>query len=226
MSYFGYAWDWVTTSANWRGSGGIPHQILAHLGYSGLPLLIAALIAVPLGVVIGHTGRGAVFVVNVANAWRAIPTLGLLVLIAVYQWPTLLTWLIPLVVLAIPPILVNVYEGVAGVDPGVKDAAKGMGMTPWQQVIKVEIPIALPLILVGLRTGAIFVVATATIAAYIGLGGLGRFIIDGLANINYNEVAGGALLVVILALLVLGLFSLLSFLLVPAGLRGASKDNQ
>jgi osmoprotectant transport system permease protein len=226
MSYFSYAWDWVTTSANWHGSGSIPHQILAHLGYSGLPLLVAALIAVPLGVVIGHTGRGAVFVVNVANAWRAIPTLGLLVLIAVYQWPTLLTWLIPLVVLAIPPILVNVYEGVAGVDPGVKDAAKGMGMTPWQQVIKVEIPIALPLILVGLRTGAIFVIATATIAAYIGLGGLGRFIIDGLANINYNEVAGGALLVVILALLVLGLFSLLSFLLVPAGLRGAGKDNQ
>jgi len=226
MSYFSYAWDWVTTSANWRGSGGIPHQILAHLGYSGLPLLVAALIAVPLGVVIGHTGRGAVFVVNVANAWRAIPTLGLLVLIAVYQWPTLLTWLIPLVVLAIPPILVNVYEGVAGVDPGVKDAAKGMGMTPWQQVIKVEIPIALPLILVGLRTGAIFVIATATIAAYIGLGGLGRFIIDGLANINYNEVAGGALLVVILALLVLGLFSLLSRLLVPAGLRGAGRDNQ
>jgi osmoprotectant transport system permease protein len=226
MSYFSYAWDWVTTSANWHGSGGIPHQILAHLGYSGLPLLVAALIAVPLGVVIGHTGKGAVFVVNVANAWRAIPTLGLLVLIAVYQWPTLLTWLIPLVVLAIPPILVNVYEGVAGVDSGVKDAAKGMGMTPWQQVIKVEIPIALPLILVGLRTGAIFVIATATIAAYIGLGGLGRFIIDGLANINYNEVAGGALLVVILALLVLGLFALLSFLLVPAGLRGAGKDNQ
>jgi osmoprotectant transport system permease protein len=226
MSYFGYAWHWVTTSANWHGAGSIPQQVVAHLGYSALPLLIAALIAVPLGVVIGHTGKGAVFVVNVANAWRAIPTLGLLVLIAVYQWPTLLTWLIPLVVLAIPPILVNVYEGVAGVDPDVKDAAKGMGMTPWQQVIKVEIPIALPLILVGLRTGAIFVIATATIAAYIGLGGLGRFIIDGLANINYNEVAGGALLVVILALLVLGLFSLLSFLLVPAGLRGAGKDNQ
>ena len=165
----------------------IPQQIVAHLGYSGLPLLIAALIAVPAGVLIGHTGRGAVFVVNVANAWRAIPTLGLLILLAVYFGFTLFTWLIPLVVLAIPPILVNVYEGVAGVDPGVKDAAKGMGMTPWQQVVKVEVPIALPLILVGLRTGAIFVVATATIAAYIGLGGLGRFIIDGLANTQYGR---------------------------------------
>jgi osmoprotectant transport system permease protein len=226
MSFFSYAWDWVTTSANWGGSGGIARQLVAHLGYSGLPLLIAALIAVPLGVLIGHTGRGAVLIVNLANAWRAIPTLGLLILLAVYFGFTLFTWLIPLVVLAIPPILVNVYEGVAGVDPGVKDAAKGMGMTPWQQVVKVEVPIALPLILVGLRTGAIFVVATATIAAYIGLGGLGRFIIDGLASSQYGPVAGGALLVVVLALLVLGLFSLLSRLLVPAGLRGTGRDNQ
>ena len=219
MSFFSYAWDWITTDAHWHGSGSIPQQLVAHLGYSGLPLLIAALIAIPLGVLIGHTGRGAVAVVNLANAWRAIPTLGLLILLAVYLGFTLLTWLIPLVVLAIPPILVNVYEGVAGVDPGVKDAAKGMGMTPWQQIIRVEVPIAMPLILVGLRTGAIFVVATATIAAYIGLGGLGRFIIDGLANTQYGPVAGGALLV-------LGLFSLLSRLLVPAGLRGASRDNQ
>ena len=226
MSFFSYAWDWVTTDAHWHGSGSIPQQLVAHLGYSGLPLLIAAVIAVPLGVLTGHTGRGAALVASFANVWRGIPTLGLLILLAVYLGFTLLTWLIPLVVLAIPPILVNVYEGVAGVDPGVKDAAKGMGMTPWQQVIKVEVPIAMPLILVGLRTGAIFVVATATIAAYIGLGGLGRFIIDGLASDQYGPVAGGALLVVILALLVLGLFSLLSRLLVPAGLRGASRDNQ
>jgi len=226
VSFFSYAWDWVTTSANWHGSDSIPQQLVAHLGYSGLPLLIAALIAIPAGVVIGHTGRGAVVVVNLANAGRAIPTLGLLVLLAVEFGFSLFTWLIPLVALAIPPILVNVYEGVAGVDPGVKDAAKGMGMTPWQQVIKVEIPIALPLILVGLRTGAIFVVATATIAAYIGLGGLGRFIIDGLASLQYGPVAGGALIIVLLALFVLGFFALLSRLLVPAGLRGAGKDNQ
>ena len=219
MSFFSYAWDWVTTSANWQGSDNIPQQIIAHLGYTVLPLLIAALIGIPLGVAIGHTGRGAVLVVNLANAWRAIPTLGLLILLAVYFGFTLFTWLIPLVVLAIPPILVNVYEGVAGVDPGVKDAAKGMGMTPWQQVIKVEVPIALPLILVGLRTGAIFVVATATIAAYIGLGGLGRFIIDGLASNDYGPVAGGALLVVLLAVLVLALFAVLNRLVVPVGLR-------
>jgi len=223
MSFFSWAWDWVTQSANWHGADSIPQQFVAHLGYSGLPLLIAALIAVPAGVAIGHTGRGAVTVINVANAWRSIPTLGLLILLAVFLGFSLLTWLLPLVVLAIPPILVNAYEGVAGVDRGVKDAARGMGMTSWQQIIKVEVPIALPLILVGLRTAAIFVVATATIAAYIGLGGLGRFIIDGLASDQYGPVAGGALIIVVLAVLVLGLFAGLSWLLVPAGLRGQGK---
>jgi osmoprotectant transport system permease protein len=219
MSFFSWAWDWITQSANWHGAGSIPQQVLAHLGYSVLPLLVAALIGIPAGVIIGHTGRGATAVINVANAWRAIPTLGLLVLLAVLLPFSSLDWLLPLVALAVPPILVNTYEGVAGVDPGVRDAARGMGMTRWQQVTRVEVPIALPLILVGLRTSAIFVVATATIAAYIGLGGLGRFIIDGLASNQYGPVAGGALLVVILAVLVLVLFAALSWLLVPAGLR-------
>jgi osmoprotectant transport system permease protein len=223
MSFFSWAWDWVTQSANWQGSGSIPQQILAHLGYSGLPLLIATLIGIPAGVAIGHTRRGAVFVVNLANSWRAIPTLGLLILLAVYLGFSLLTWLVPLVVLAIPPILGNTYEGVAGVDPGVLDAAKGAGMTSWQQVARVEVPIALPLILVGLRTATIFVVATATIAAYVGLGGLGRFIIDGLASNQYGPVAGGALLVVLLAVIVLAFFAGLSRLVVPAGLRKQGK---
>jgi osmoprotectant transport system permease protein len=223
MSFFSYAWDWINQSANWHGSGSIPQQILAHLGYSILPLLIATLIGIPAGVAIGHTGRGAVLVVNVANSWRAIPTLGLLILLAVYLGFSLLTWLVPLVVLAIPPILVNTYEGVAGVDPDVLDAAKGAGMTSWQQVARVEVPIALPLILVGLRTATIFVVATATIAAYIGLGGLGRFIIDGLASNQYGPVAGGALLVVLLAVIVLAFFAGLSRLVVPAGLRKQGK---
>jgi osmoprotectant transport system permease protein len=219
MSFFSWAWDWVTQSANWHGQDSIPQQFVAHLGYSALPLLVAALIAIPAGVAIGHTGRGSTIIINIANAWRAIPTLGLLILLAVFLGFSPLTWLLPLVALAIPPILVNSYEGVAGVDPGVRDAARGMGMTTWQQVTRVEVPIALPLILVGLRTSAVFVVATATIAAYIGLGGLGRFIIDGLASDQYGPVAGGALLVVLLAILVLLLFALLSRFLVPAGLR-------
>ncbi|HTP17419.1 MAG TPA: ABC transporter permease [Streptosporangiaceae bacterium] len=223
MSFLSYAWDWLRAPAQWHGSDGIPVRILEQLGYSALSLLIAALIAVPLGVLIGHTGRGAVLVVNIANAWRAIPTLGLLVLAVITLGFSPLAWLIPLVVLGIPPILVNAYEGVAGVDAGLKDAARGMGMTPWQQLRKVELPVALPLIMLGLRTGAIFVVATATIAAYIGLGGLGRYIIDGLATDNYGEVAGGAALVVLLALIVQFLFVGLRRLVVPAGLRNQAR---
>jgi osmoprotectant transport system permease protein len=224
VSFFSWAWDWVTDSANWRGSGSIPQQLVAHLGYSGLPLLIAALVGVPVGVAIGHWGgKSAAVVINFANAWRAIPTLGLLTLLAVFLGFSPLTWLLPLVVLAIPPILINACEGVAGVDPDVKDAARGVGMTTWQQIVRVELPIAVPLILVGLRTSAIFVVATATIAAYIGLGGLGRFIIDGLANDQYGPVAGGALLVVLLAIVVLVLFAGISRLVIPAGLRKQAK---
>jgi osmoprotectant transport system permease protein len=224
MSFFSYAWDWITNSANWHGSGSIPQQLVAHLGYSALPLLIAALIAIPAGVAIGHRGgKTAIIVINFANAWRAIPTLGFLILLAVFLGFSPLTWLLPLVVLAIPPILINAAEGVAGVDPDVRDAATGVGMTTWQQIVRVEVPIAVPLILVGLRTSAIFVVATATIAAYIGLGGLGRFIIDGLASDQYGPVAGGALLVVILAVLVLALFAGLTRLVTPAGLRQQAK---
>jgi osmoprotectant transport system permease protein len=224
MSFFTYAWDWVTTSANWHGAGSIPHQLLAHLGYSGLSLLIAALIAIPAGVAIGHRGGApANVVINIANAGRSIPTLGLLTLLAVYLGFSALTWLLPLVLLAIPPILITAAAGVAAVDPGVRDAAVGVGMTTWQQITRVEVPIAMPLILLGLRTSAIFVVATATIAAYIGLGGLGRFIIDGLASNQYGPVAGGALLVVILAVLVLLIFAAITRLATPAGLRKQAK---
>lgn len=219
MSFLSFAWNWLKQPQQWHGSEGIPVRVLEQLGYTGLSLLIAALIAVPLGVLIGHSGRGAVLVVNLANAWRSIPTLGLLVLLVITLGFSPLAWLVPLVVLAIPPILVNAYEGVAGVDPELKDAARGMGMTPWQQMRKLEVPVAMPLIVLGLRTGAIFVVATATIAAYIGLGGLGRYIIDGLATQDYGEVAGGAALVVLLALAVQAFFVGVRRLVVPAGLR-------
>ncbi|HEY6481823.1 MAG TPA: ABC transporter permease [Streptosporangiaceae bacterium] len=225
MSFLSFAWNWLKAPAQWHGSGDIPIRLLQHLGYSGLSLLVAALIALPAGIWIGHTGRGGVVVVNIANAWRAIPTLGLLVLMVVLIGFSVLAWLVPLVVLAIPPILVNAYEGVAGVDPGLRDAARGMGMTGWQSLRKVELPVALPLIMLGLRTGAIFVVATATIAAEIGLGGLGRYIIDGLSQSNYAEVAGGAVLVVLLALLVQVIFVGLRYLVVPAPLRIQARND-
>jgi osmoprotectant transport system permease protein len=219
MSYFQFAWDWLSAPAQWHGADGIPVRVAQHLGYTFESLLIAAIIALPLGILVGHYGRGGFFVVNLANAWRAIPTLGLLILMVSLIGFSLLAWLVPLVVLAIPAILVNAYEGVAGVDPDLKDAARGMGMTDRQILWKVEIPVALPLIMLGLRTGAIFVVATATIAAEIGLGGLGRYIIDGLATNDYAQVAGGAVLVVVLALLVQIVFAGLRYLVVPAPLR-------
>ncbi len=219
MSFLQFAWDWLKSPAQWHGSDGIPIRVLQHLGYSGLALLVAAVIAIPLGILIGHTGRGTYLVVNLANAWRAIPTLGFLVLMFVLIGSSILTWLVPLVVLAIPPILANTYQGVAGVDPELKDAALGMGMTQWQVVRKVEVPIASTLIVLGLRTAALFVVATATIAAYIALGGLGRYIIDGLAANNYAEVAGGAVVIVVLALAIQLVFVGVRRLVVPAGLR-------
>jgi osmoprotectant transport system permease protein len=226
MSFLVYAWNWLRQPAQWHGADAIPARILEQLGYAGLALLIAAVIALPLGVAIGHTGRGAFLAVSLTSAWRSVPTLGLLVLLVVVLGFSALTWLVPLVVLGIPPILVNTYEGVAGVDPDLRDAAAGVGMTRWQQVLQVEVPVALPLIIVGLRTAAIFIVSTATIAAYIGLGGLGRYIFDGLANNNYGEVAGGAVLVVLLALAVLLLSALVRRLAVPAGLRAQERRSR
>jgi osmoprotectant transport system permease protein len=224
VSYFSTAWDWLVSSQNWHGSNGIPERLLQHLEYTGLALIIALVIAIPAGLAMGHLRRGGFAVVTIANFGRALPTLGLLVLIFVLTSGSILSWLIPLVALAIPPMLVNTYEGVLGVDRELTDAARGMGMTEWQILRKAEIPVALPLILLGVRTSAIQVVATATIAAYIGLGGLGRYIIDGLARDEYNVVAGGAVVIILLALAVQGLFTLLRLLIVPAGLRGQAQN--
>jgi osmoprotectant transport system permease protein len=226
VSFLTFAWDWLKSPQQWQGHDGIPLRVLQHLAYSGLSLLIAMLIAVPLGLLIGHYGRGGFVVVNLTNIWRAIPTLGLLILVVVLLGLGVLAWLIPLVALAIPPILINTYEGVAGVDPDLKDAAQGMGMTDWQLLRKVEAPVAIPLIMLGLRTSAIFVVATATIAAEIGVGGLGRFIIDGLAANNYGEVAGGAAVIVVLALLVQLAFTGLRRLVTPTGLRLQARSSR
>jgi osmoprotectant transport system permease protein len=226
VSFLTFAWDWLKSPQQWQGHDGIPTRVLEHLYYSGLSLLIAVLIAVPIGLLIGHYGRGAFAVVNVLNVARAIPTLGLLILVVVLVGLSLWAWLIPLMVLAIPAIVFNTYEGVAGVDPDLKDAARGMGMTDWQVLWKVEVPIAVPLIMLGVRTAAIFVVATATIAAEIGVGGLGRYIIDGLAANNYGEVAGGAAVIVVLALVVQAAFTGLRRLVVPRGLRLQARSSR
>ncbi len=226
MGFLTFAVDWLKSPQQWSGPDGIPVRVLQHLGYTVAALLIAAAIALPVGMLIGHFNRGGFAAINTANVWRAIPTLGLLILMVVLLGLSTVTVLIPLVVLAIPPILVNTYEGIAGVDPDLKDAAQGMGMTQWQVLWKVELPVAIPLIMLGLRTAAIFVVATATIAAEIGSGGLGRYIIDGLAANNYGEVAGGAAVIVVLALAVQVIFVGLRRLVVPAGLREQARASR
>ena len=213
------AWAWLTQSQQWQGPDGIPARLVQHLAYTGVALLVAALIALPLGLLIGHTGRGGFVIVTLANFGRALPTLGLVVLAFLISNGSSAAVLVALVVLAIPPILVDTYEGVQGVDRDVKDAAQGMGMTAPQVLLRAEIPMATPLILLGLRTAAIQVVATATIAAYIGLGGLGRYIFDGLSRNDYAMVGGGAIVVVALALAVQVIFVAIRRFAVPAGIR-------
>jgi osmoprotectant transport system permease protein len=202
---------WLTNSAHWRdghGVSGIATQLQAHMTYSFIAVLIALVIALPLGLFIGHTGRGT-FLVTATNTLRALPTVGVLVLLTVMISPhfhgrTDFGYLIPteivLVLLAIPPILSNTYAGVQNVSDDARDAAAAMGMTGSQVLRFVEFPCSLPLIFSGLRSATLQVIATATIASYLPLGGLGRFIYDGLAQQDFPQMIGGGVLVALLAL--------------------------
>ncbi len=217
-------WTWLTTAANWQGPSGITHRVVEHLEYSVITVLIAGLIAIPVGMWIGHTGRGKP-VVTAANSLRAVPSLGLLFAVALWLGPKLhgsVAYVVPsivvLVILAIPPLLAGAYAGVDGTPPDARDAAHGMGMTGGQVLLQVETPCALPLILSGVRSAMLQVIATATIASAISLGGLGRFLIDGLAIGNYAMMAGGAIVVAVLALAVDGVLALLQRAVVSPGL--------
>ncbi|MEV0144187.1 MULTISPECIES: ABC transporter permease subunit [unclassified Nonomuraea] len=219
--------DFFGDPANWSGPDGIPARLLEHLEFSLLALALAMLIAIPLGLLIGHTGRGGVLVVVTANLARALPTLGLLVLfVLLLGTASILPVIIPLVLLAVPPILVNTFEGIRGVDPELRDAAYGMGLTGGQVLGRVLVPVALPLILLGLRLSAIQVVATTTVAAYTGLGGLGRFVIDGFATKDYASVVGGSVLIVLFALAVQLVFTLLQRTTISPGVSRRVKVRQ
>jgi osmoprotectant transport system permease protein len=218
---------WLADGAHWQGDDGILRRVVEHLEYSLVALLVAALIAIPLGLYIGHTGRGRFLVVNALGAARAIPSLGLLFLTFLWLGPKLsgdIAFLAPaglvLVVLAIPPILSGAYAGVEGVDPAARDAAVGMGMRGTEVLRHVELPCALPLILSGTRSAMLQVIATATIAAVVGLGGLGRFLIDGLAVRDTPQTAAGAVLVAALALLIDMALALVQRFVVSPGLTG------
>ena len=161
---------WLTNPGHWSGSNGIPVRLLEHLGLSGAAFVIAVAIALPIGLAVGHTGRGAVFAVNLANLGRAVPSLATIGIVAPLTQAfdpalgfTFYPTLIGLVVLALPPILVNAYAGVAGVDRDLIEAARGMGMREWQILRGIEIPISVPVILAGLRLAAVTIVATANL---------------------------------------------------------------
>lgn len=213
--------DWLGDPAHWTGVGGVPARLLEHLYYTGVTLLIAVVIAVPIGILVGHTGKGGFGVLGIANGLRALPDLGLLILLVLLVGIHLLPVVVALLIMAIPPLLAGSYSGVRAVDASVVDAARGVGMREREILLKVELPNALPLLLGGLRAATLQVIATAAIAAYVSYGGLGRFIIDGQANHVPAEMASGALLIAVLALTVEGLLALVQRSVVSPGLRGA-----
>ncbi|MDH6628019.1 osmoprotectant transport system permease protein [Streptomyces sp. LBL] len=190
---------WLTSGTQWAGSDGIAHRLAEHLQYSLLATIIATAIGLPLGLLIGHTGRGAFLAINLASFGRALPTVGLVVLVFLAGGLSMLPVYVALVALAVPAIVTNTYAGMTAVDPDVKDAARGQGMRAHQVLFQVELPLALPLIMTGLRLALIQVVATATIAAYVSFGGLGRYVFDGLAQRDLVQVLGGAVLVAAVA---------------------------
>lgn len=231
MSFLQSTLDWFDDGDHWTGAEGIPHLLWQHVQICLIAVVVAVAIALPIGLFFGHRRAGGFVAVNLANIGRALPALALL-LFAVRrfgvgdppQWmqavgigsiPTFLV----LVALAIPPMVTNTYAGVVGVDPEAVDAARGMGMSGGQLLRRVEMPLASPLIMAGIRTSAVAVVATATLAAVVGWGGLGRYIYDGSRIHDYERLFAGALLVALLAIVVELSLALVQRLVVPRGLR-------
>jgi osmoprotectant transport system permease protein len=217
---------WLTDSAHWSGPAGIPGRLFEHLALSGVALAIAIAIALPIGIWIGHTGRFTALAVNTANVWRALPSLALIGIVLPITaaldpqagfrvYPTL----IAMVVLAAPPILVNAQAGIAGVDRDLVEAARAMGMREGQVVRGLELPLALPTLIAGIRSAAVQVVATLTLGAIFGSGGLGRYLVEGVAQRDDGMTFGGVVLVAGLALAVEGGFVLLQRLIRSPGLR-------
>ncbi|MEV8549065.1 ABC transporter permease [Streptomyces glaucescens] len=219
MNVLHFVEAFFSDSAHWHGYDGIPTRLLEHVQYTLMALGIAAGVGLPVGLLTGHTGRGGNTLALIATAARALPSFGLMVLMFVILGLGLAPVMIPLVVLAVPPVLVTTYEAMRSVDPAPVDAARGMGMSEAGVLLRVELPVALPLILSGLRSAAIQIVSTATIAAYVSFGGLGRYIVDGLYQRDYEKVVGGATLVAALALATLGVFWAAGRLAVSRGVR-------
>ncbi|MFF5139967.1 ABC transporter permease [Streptomyces sp. NPDC013157] len=222
MNTLADAWAWLTDSAHWAGDDGIGHRLLQHLVLTVVCLVISCLIALPVALVLGHLGKGGALAVNISNVGRAVPTFAVLVLLLltpIGSWgegPTV----VALVLFAVPPLLTNAYVGMREVDRGIVQAARGMGMTGRQMLFHVELPLSLPMVLTGVRIAAVQLVATATIAALAGGGGLGRIITAGFNLASTPMVVAGAILVAVFALLVEGVFELVERL-APTWMRGS-----
>ena len=225
MSFLSDVVAWFTTASHWQGDAGVPHRLFEHVAMSAAAVLVAAAVALPAGIWLGHRGRGGWLVLNLANVGRAVPSLAILALaqqaIGLSGWPGFgaRPALIALVALALPPLVSSAYVGMREVDADVREAARGMGMTGGQLLVRVELPLAVPLVMAGVRTAAVQVVATATLAAVTAWGGLGRFIVDGFAQRDDVQVFAGALLVALLAIVTELGVAAVQRLVVPAGLR-------
>jgi osmoprotectant transport system permease protein len=222
MHAFGELARWLTNGEHWTGPDGIPTRVLQHVEISAAGVALALVLAVPIGLLIGHIRRGQFVAVSIANLGRAIPSFAILSIVfqlmlryfgrnAFGFWPTV----IALFLLGVPPILTNTYVGVEGVDRDTVEAARGMGMTGGQILSKLELPLAIPLMIAGIRTAAVQVVATATLAALIAGGGLGRYIIDGFAQGDQPQILAGAVLVAMLAIVTELVFALLERIVSP-----------
>ena len=227
MNIFVDAFAWLADAANWQGTGSIPQRIGEHLFYTVIAVAAAAAVAIPAGWAIGHTGKGREVAVAISGAARALPSFGLLflfvMLVGVLQRGP--AAVVVLMILAIPPILAGAYAGLEAIDRRTIDAARAVGMTEWQILWKVEMPLGLPLLFGGLRSGVLQVVATAVLAAFVNLGGLGFDIVQGIAVRRYDQMLGSALLIIALALLLDALFALLERNAVPRGVRaGRAQD--
>lgn len=218
--------SWLGDPAHWQGANGIPARLTEHVVISALSLIIATAIAFPIGAWIGHTGRGAAIAVNSANIWRSLPSLAVIAMvlpITVMLDPDagfkLYPTIVAMVVLAVPPILVNTHAGLAGIERDLLEIGRGQGMNERQIFTRVELPLAVPVIVTGLRSAAVQIVATATLGAVFGFGALGRYLVDGIAQRDAGQVLGGALLV---AALVIGtelVFAALQRVLTPRTMR-------
>ena len=226
MNFLGEVARWFADPAHWQGASGIPTRLEEHVLMSLVATAVAALVALPIGLLLGHYGVGGAVAINISNIGRALPSFAILVLLVQLVGIGAIPAFIALVALAIPPMVTNSFVGMRDVDPELRDAARGLGFRESRTLLRVELPNAMPVVMAGIRTAGVQVVATATLAALVGWGGLGRYIVDGIANRNFVEVFAGAVLVALLAAAAEIGLALLQYVLTPAGLRSRVKQER